>query len=132
MGRRKNSNRNSGAGIVVKTGSKVDKTSVGDHVVLTYTCCGECKHCKNHDTSFCYNWERDNFGVGRPDGSKSYSTREGGVITSHFFGQSSFAKHAVVNQNCVVKVDEDMPLKLLAPLGCGIMTGAGGEPTLQR
>lgn len=114
-----------GAGIILKTGPRVTKASPGDHVVLTYTHCGSCKYCKAHDTSFCYSWERDNFGVGRPDGSKSYSTKDAGAITSHFFGQSSFAKHAIVSQNSVVKVDKDMPLKLLAPLGCGIMAGAG-------
>lgn len=104
----------------------INAISVGDHVVLTYTNCGTCKHCSNHDTSFCKDWERDNFGVGRSDGSKSYSSKEGEAITSHFFGQSSFAKHAVVSQNSLVKVDKNMPLKILAPLGCGIMTGAGG------
>jgi len=95
--------------------------------VLTYTHCGTCKYCASHDTSFCKTWERDNFGVGRPNGSKSYSSlsKEGGRITSHFFGQSSYAKHAIVSQNSVVKVEKDMPLKLLAPMGCGIMTGAG-------
>jgi aryl-alcohol dehydrogenase len=121
------SNRYIGAGKIVKTGSKVTKASIGDHVVLTYTHCGYCKHCLNKDTSFCYTWESDNFGIGRPDGSKSYSSKEDSPITSHFFGQSSFAKHAVVSQNSVVVVDNKMPLKLLAPLGCGIMTGAGGE-----
>ncbi|RDL41438.1 uncharacterized protein BP5553_01417 [Venustampulla echinocandica] len=114
-----------GAAIVVKTGSKVRTTSPGDHVLLTYTCCGNCKYCNNKDTSYCYDWERDNFGVGRADGSKSYAEKSGAAITSHFFGQSCFAKYAVVAANSVVKVDKDLPLDLLAPLGCGIMTGAG-------
>lgn len=48
-------------------------------------------------------------------------------MTSHFFGQSSFAKVAVVNENCVVRVAKDVPLNLVAVLGCGIMTGAGGK-----
>lgn len=95
-------------------------------MILTYTCCGECKLCKNHDTSFCYDWERDNFGVGRSDGSKAYTTEDGAAVTSHFFGQSSFAKYAAVMEGSVVKVDKEMPLDILAPLGCGIMTGAGG------
>lgn len=46
-------------------------------------------------TSFCGDWELDNFGIGRgEDGSKAYEIpseeEEGGSeITSHFFGQSS-------------------------------------------
>lgn len=95
-------------------------------MILTYTCCGDCKYCKNHESSYCYDWERDNFGVGRLDGTKSYSTKDG-VITSHFFGQSSMANYAIVMAQSVVKVDKALPLDDLAPLGCGIMTGAGGE-----
>lgn len=30
----------------------------------------------------------------------------------------------------VVKVDKSLPLDDLAPLGCGIMTGAGGEHSM--
>lgn len=117
-----------GAGIVFKIGPKVSKTAIGDHIILTYTCCGDCKYCNKNETSFCSDWERDNFGVGRPDGSKAYSAVDGGTkITSHFFGQSSFAKYAIATENSVVKVDKDLKLEILAPLGCGVITGAGGE-----
>jgi len=69
-------------------------------------------------------WEVDNFGVGRRDGSKAYS-RNGARITSHFFGQSSFANHAIVMARSCVKVAKELPLEILAPLGCGFMTGSG-------
>jgi aryl-alcohol dehydrogenase len=36
------------------------------------------------------------------------------------------AKYAVVMAQSVVKVDKSLLLESLAPLGCGIMTGAGG------
>ncbi|KAK0113500.1 hypothetical protein ONS95_013756 [Cadophora gregata] len=114
-----------GAGVVVKTGREVRNTSAGDHVLLTYTCCGECKYCKTHESSFCYDFEKGNFGVGRSDGSKAYSMEGDGAITSHFFGQSSFSKYAVVMATSVVKIDKSLPLDDLAPLGCGIITGAG-------
>jgi aryl-alcohol dehydrogenase len=42
-----------------------------------------------------------------------------------WFGQSSFATHAVVGRNNVVVIDRDLPLELFGPLGCGILTGAG-------
>ena len=45
---------------------------------------------------------------------------------SHFFGQSSFASHSIVPQRTAVKMDKDLPLEKLGPLGCGIVTGAGG------
>ena len=42
-----------------------------------------------------------------------------------FFHQSSFATHAIANEQNTVKVSKKAPLELLGPLGCGIQTGAG-------
>ncbi|WP_217238042.1 zinc-binding dehydrogenase [Streptomyces sp. AC555_RSS877] len=50
---------------------------------------------------------------------------EGKPVSSRWFGQSSFATHAVVDVRSTVVVDPDLPLELLAPVGCGIQTGAG-------
>jgi aryl-alcohol dehydrogenase len=61
------------------------------------------------------------FGGQRLDGSTAL---EG--VHSHFFGQSSFASHAIVPERTAVKMDKDLPLEKLGPLGCGVVTGAGG------
>jgi len=66
-----------------------------------------------------------NFGGGRADGSTALHARDGSPIHSHIFGQSSFATHAIVRARNTIKVDRDLPLELLGPLGCGIQTGAG-------
>jgi aryl-alcohol dehydrogenase len=115
-----------GAGIVERVGSKVTKVASGDHVIVCFTCCGECKYCLRKETAYCDLWFQYNFGVGRLDGSKVFSSTDGRRITSHFFGQSSFAKNILVSENGLVKVDKHIPFEKLAPLGCGIMTGAGG------
>jgi NADPH:quinone reductase-like Zn-dependent oxidoreductase len=47
------------------------------------------------------------------------------VIHSNFFGQSSFATHAMCYEANIVKVPSDIPLELLGPLACGVQTGAG-------
>ena len=39
--------------------------------------------------------------------------------------QSSFAERALVDERSLVKVDPDVPLESLAPLGCGVQTGVG-------
>ena len=39
--------------------------------------------------------------------------------------QSSFATHANVVEASIIKVDSEVPLDKLAPLGCGMQTGAG-------
>jgi aryl-alcohol dehydrogenase len=113
-----------GAGIVEKVGTRVTKVKPGDHVVLTWDCCGTCASCKAGRDSYCLNFFLHNFHGARPDGSTTL--RKGDqVIHGSFFCQSSFADFAVASERNVVKVREDVPLEILAPMGCGVMTGAG-------
>lgn len=63
-----------------------------------------------------------NFGFQRLDGSNAL---DGSGVRGHFFGQSSFATHALATKHNLVKVPKILPLELLAPLGCGLQTGAG-------
>lgn len=115
-----------GAGIVEKIGSEVSKVSKGDHVIVAFTSCGECKYCSRKQSAYCDLFYKYNFGVGRLDGSKTFSGRDDGKrIMSHFFGQSSFAKDVVVMETGLTKVGKDVPFEKIAPLGCGVMTGAG-------
>jgi aryl-alcohol dehydrogenase len=46
-------------------------------------------------------------------------------IGGHFFGQSSFASHSLVDEQNVVVVPSETALEVVAPLGCGVQTGAG-------
>jgi len=43
----------------------------------------------------------------------------------HFFGQSSFATYALATERNAARIPKDVPLELMAPLGCGLQTGAG-------
>jgi len=72
----------------------------------------------------CDNFLAANFMGRRADGSCTHH-QHGQDINGCFFGQSSFASHALVRERHVVKVPDDVPLELLGPLGCGIQTGAG-------
>jgi aryl-alcohol dehydrogenase len=50
----------------------------------------------------------------------------GSSVSSNFFGQSSFASHALTYERNLVKIgDANLPLEILGPLGCGLQTGAG-------
>lgn len=51
--------------------------------------------------------------------------RTGRAVRGHFFGQSSFATCALATARNTVKVPKSFSLELLAPLGCGLQTGAG-------
>ena len=113
-----------GAGIVDAVGDGVTAVVVGDHVLLSFNHCGECANCVSGKPGYCANFFGANFGGRRADGSSALS-REGTQISSHFFGQSSFSQYANVSVNSIVKVPKSAPLEILAPLGCGIQTGAG-------
>jgi aryl-alcohol dehydrogenase len=113
-----------GAGVVEKVGDRVSKVKPGDHVVLSWDCCGTCTSCKAGNNSYCLNFFLHNFHGARPDGTTTL--RKGDqVIHGSFFCQSSFADFALANERNVVKVREDVPLDILGPLGCGVQTGAG-------
>lgn len=113
-----------GSGIVEKVGARVSKVQPGDHVVMSYRACGRCAACRRGDPSHCAGIFGCNFGGTRADGSATVH-RHGIPIFGNFFNQSSFAAYALANEANTVKVDKDVPLDLLGPLGCGIQTGAG-------
>lgn len=113
-----------GAGVVEKVGANVVKVRPGDHVVLSFMSCGQCRLCAQGRPANCANFNAHNFSGGRADGSGSLKD-DRGPIHDHFFGQSSFSTFAVANERNVVKVPKEAPLELLGPLGCGIQTGAG-------
>jgi aryl-alcohol dehydrogenase len=114
-----------GAGIVEAVGSEVCDILPGDHVVLGFASCHACESCSAGEPAYCADFAARNFSGSRADGSRSLQAADGSSVTSHFFGQSSFASHAVVAAKDVIKVPTTAPLTLLGPLGCGFMTGAG-------
>lgn len=112
-----------GAGIVEEVGDNVTSLAVGDHVVISFAHCGRCENCLTGRPTVCARFNELNFGGRMEDGT--YRLRQGETDVATFFGQSSFATHVVVHERNVVKVDKDVDLALLGPLGCGIQTGAG-------
>lgn len=113
-----------GAGVVEAVGDGVQGIGEGDRVLLSFSACLRCESCRNGRPAYCHESFARNFGGSRPDGSVAFSSSQG-PVHSHYFGQSSFATHAVVPAGNVVVVSEDAPLELFAPLGCGVQTGAG-------
>ena len=113
-----------GAGIVERAGAGVTALAPGDHVVLTFDSCGRCRRCARGKPSYCDEFRARNFGGARRDRSSALK-RDSGPLAAHFFGQSSFAGHAIATERNAIEVGDDLPLELLGPLGCGVITGAG-------
>jgi aryl-alcohol dehydrogenase len=113
-----------GAGIVEAVGSAVAKVKPGDRVILASASCGHCKCCQGGTPFYCYEFNELNFAGGRADGSSPFS--QNGEKLHYYQGQSSFATHTIIRERALVKVGAEAPLELLGPLGCGVITGAGG------
>ncbi|ORX04649.1 NAD(P)-dependent alcohol dehydrogenase [Mycolicibacillus trivialis] len=114
-----------GAGVVEAVGSAVETVAVGDHVVLSFDSCGTCANCRGAHPAYCDTFFPRNLGGPALDGSVSHVDGAGTPVAGRWFGQSSFATHALVDAKNAVVVDPSLPLAMLAPLACGVQTGAG-------
>ncbi|MBL1095968.1 NAD(P)-dependent alcohol dehydrogenase [Streptomyces coffeae] len=113
------------AGVVEWVGPDASGIDVGDHVVLTFSYCGSCSQCSENHPAYCETFvERNLFGRFATGGSGATGSA-GEPIMARWFGQSTFATRTIVDARSAVVVDRDLPLAMLAPLGCGIITGAG-------
>ncbi len=113
-----------GSGIVREVGGDVTKVKPGDRVAVSFASCGTCAACLADEPAYCHSFMALNYAGSRPDGS-SVASDENGPVGSSFFGQSTFAKHAITKERNVVLVPDEFPLELAGPLGCGVQTGAG-------
>lgn len=114
-----------GSGVVVAVGPEAEGFEVGDHVIMSYASDGWCNNCKNDKPYFCSDFMKINF-MGVNKYNKTPLTRaSNGEKLAYFFGQSAFATYSIAEDRNLVKVDKDIDLSIVGPLGCGIMTGAG-------
>lgn len=121
-----------GAGVVEAVGEDVEGYAEGDHVVLSFRSCRTCENCTRLGVGYCENTVVLNYMGYRLDGSTTLTEGEDSQVQASFFGQSSFARHAVVSADNAVKVDADLDLTRLGPFGCAFQTGAGSVLNVLR
>jgi aryl-alcohol dehydrogenase len=114
-----------GAGVVAAVGEGVNDFAEGDHVVIGWPFCGSCRNCRDGQPRYCARLGELLAGGGRPGGGSVLRRADGSSVSSHFFGQSSFATHTLATAEALVRVPDDLPLELMGPLACGVSTGAG-------
>lgn len=113
-----------GAGVVERVGRDIKAYRPGDRVAISFRSCGDCPQCECGLPSYCQAMPQLNYGGARPDGTTALKD-DGVAVVSNFFGQSSFATHALTYERNLARVPEDFPLELAGPLGCGVQTGVG-------
>ncbi len=115
-----------GAGVVQAVGAAVTGFRPGDRVMASFSFCGICRNCLRGQPAYCPQHFPLNFGAQRGDGSVGLHDEAGQPVRDHFFGQSSFASRSLCRPSSLIRVPETpLPDHVLAPLGCGIITGAG-------
>jgi aryl-alcohol dehydrogenase len=113
-----------GAGVVEAVGSAVTHLQPGDHVVIAGDSCGHCDKCQQSLPFYCDEFVTRNLTGWRCDGSSPLRHHHE-PLRGRFVGQSSFASHSLVPARAAIRIDKDLPLELMGPLGCGLTTGAG-------
>lgn len=112
------------AGIVREIGPNVTRFKPGDHVVMVFVpSCGHCISCAEGRPALC---EPGNAANGRGEligGGRRLSLKAEPV--QHHVGVSAFATHAVLSENSLVKIDDDVPFEIAALFGCAVLTGVG-------
>lgn len=112
-----------GAGVVVAAGPQATRR-VGEQVVLTFASCGGCGNCTADRPAYCEQSTNLNMRGGRRDETSALRL-DGAPITGGFFGQSSFATHAIAGSRNAVPLPDGIDPALAAPLGCSVQTGVG-------
>jgi S-(hydroxymethyl)glutathione dehydrogenase/alcohol dehydrogenase len=108
------------AGVVERVGSAVTDIAVGDHVITCASAfCGDCDWCLAGHPSLC-----DQVGIARPrDGTPRLHAQ--GCACGQSAGIGGFGEMMLMHHHSVVPVRRDMPLDLIAPIGCAVVTGVG-------
>lgn len=114
-----------GVGVVEAVGADVGGLVPGDRVIAGFNFCGHCVNCRRGMPAYCPEHFALNFGAQRHDGTVGLRDEHGEPVHDHFFGQSSFAGLSLCRPHGLVTVNDDIPAAVLAPLGCGVSTGAG-------
>jgi aryl-alcohol dehydrogenase len=112
-----------GVGTVVEAGPGA-RAGLGDQVVLTFASCGTCAGCASGRPAYCAESTTLNMRGDRSDGASALRLR-GEPLRGGFFGQSTFATHALARAANTVVLTEPIDLAVAAPLGCSVQTGVG-------
>lgn len=112
-----------GVGTVVETGPQA-RAEAGQQVVLTFASCERCASCTAGRPAYCDRSTDLNLRGDRAD-DVSALRLDGVAVRGGFFGQSSFATHALARPANAVVLTEPMDPVLAAPLGCSVQTGVG-------
>lgn len=117
-----------GAGVVEAVGPAVHDLGRGDHVVFSFvSSCGRCKWCATGRQALCNVGPHLTTNNAFLDGT--FRMHTGHQDIAQFAWLGAFAQHTVVRRDNLVKIDQDLPLREMCLLACGVPTGWGSAVT---
>jgi NDMA-dependent alcohol dehydrogenase len=112
---------------VESVGPAVPDLAPGDHVVFSFiSSCGRCKWCATGQQALC------NVGPHLTNNAfldGTFRMHGHGQDIAQFAWLGAFARHTVVRRDNLVKIDDDLPLREMCLLACGVPTGWGSAVT---
>ncbi|MCU1502462.1 MAG: Alcohol dehydrogenase GroES domain protein [Ilumatobacteraceae bacterium] len=115
-----------GAGIVLEVGPGVTTVKPGDHVSASFVpSCGRCRYCSTGRQNLCDYGAGTFLGGMITDGTPRHFLSGTKDAITMFAKLGTFSNHACVAENSLIKVDDDLPLEVVALVSCGVATGWG-------
>lgn len=112
-----------GAGVVQEVGDGVASVEEGDHIATSYVpACGRCERCAQGLPNLCVDSRHIQTG---PQMDGTYRIHHGDQDVSQFCLLGTFSEAAVLHENSVVKIPDDVPFEAACLTGCGVTTGFG-------
>ena len=113
-----------GAGVIQEVGPGVERLKPGDHVITTFLpSCGHCRFCVTGESNLCDTSAGVLAGTA-PDGTHRVHLTDGTPV-GPFSYLGTFSPYLCAPALSIIKIDEDIPLKTAALIGCGVPTGWG-------
>jgi S-(hydroxymethyl)glutathione dehydrogenase / alcohol dehydrogenase len=117
------------AGVVETVGPGVEGVKPGEHVVLSFRpACGVCRLCSMGRSVLCEGHTGDRFKM--HDGTAR--VHRDGQDLNVLARVGSFAEYVVVPAEQVIPVRPDVPMEILALIGCAVTTGVGAVVNAAR
>jgi S-(hydroxymethyl)glutathione dehydrogenase/alcohol dehydrogenase len=114
-----------GAGVIEAVGEGVTHVKAGDHVVVSWVPqCGECFFCKRDQGYLCENGNAALAAGSQLDGTTRAKRGDGSPLYQ-MSAAGTFADQAILPGISVVKIPDDVDLRVAALIGCGVLTGVG-------
>ena len=112
-----------GTGIIGEVGPGVKNLKAGDHFVTSWMpSCGTCQYCISGHTNLCDNGQFLLAGT-MLDGTQRLHARGQSMGAVDLLG--TFSQWNVIPDACIVKLEDHIPLDVVAITACGVPTGFG-------